>query len=91
MSSSIEEAMKEVELSESSEESTNSEPRPLAVITSTGIIDLDPEFRSGPSMVVVNDILMGVAMNDRSSDKDQISVWDSRVCRAKVADIDRVG
>ncbi|KAL5752124.1 hypothetical protein ACOSQ2_022631 [Xanthoceras sorbifolium] len=89
MSSPVEEAMKEVEISESSEESTDSEPHPLAIITSTGVIDLDPNFGSRPSTVVVDDIPVEVAVNERSS--DQIPIWDPRVRRANVADVDRVG
>ncbi|KAL5775363.1 hypothetical protein ACOSP7_012920 [Xanthoceras sorbifolium] len=91
MSSPVEEAMKEVEISESSEESTNSESHPLVIITSTGIIDLDLDFGSGTSKVVMDNVPVGVAVNERWSDQDQISVWDTRVRRAEVADVNGAG
>ncbi|KAL5739594.1 hypothetical protein ACOSQ2_028774 [Xanthoceras sorbifolium] len=90
MSSPVKEAIK-VDLSDSSGESTDSEPHPLAVITSMGIIDLDPEFWSGPSTVVVNDILMRVKVSDRSCDQDQVSVWNFGIHQAEVADVNREG
>ncbi|KAL5770234.1 hypothetical protein ACOSP7_014388 [Xanthoceras sorbifolium] len=89
MSRSIEEVMKEVGLSKSSEsnessrssgESTDSESHPTAQVTFTGIIDMDPDFESGLSMVVMDDIPVGVVL-----------VWDLGVCQAEVAPGDRAG
>ncbi|KAL5826775.1 hypothetical protein ACOSQ3_018616 [Xanthoceras sorbifolium] len=85
MSSPIEEVMKEVGLSESSKssrESTDSELCLISQITAMGIIDLDPNFGSGPLTVVVDDILEGV---------DQILVWNLGVCRAEAALVDKAG
>ncbi|KAL5750224.1 hypothetical protein ACOSP7_024827 [Xanthoceras sorbifolium] len=98
MSSPVEKAMKEVDLTESSGEWTDSKPHPLAVITSTEIIDLDPEFGSGPSTVVVDDIPVGVAVSDTSRKwiftpkcrRSEFSM-DPIIHQAEVADVDRAG
>ncbi|KAL5787698.1 hypothetical protein ACOSP7_004647 [Xanthoceras sorbifolium] len=95
----IEEVMKKVGLSESSvssKESTDSKSCLMAQVTSTGIIDLYPDFEGGLYTVVVNDILEGVVRSERSKDlrkkaEDQILVWDSEVYRVEVASIDRGG
>ncbi|KAL5834939.1 hypothetical protein ACOSQ4_014436 [Xanthoceras sorbifolium] len=93
MSRSIEEVMKDVSLSKSSElsessrsngESTDSEPHPTAQLTFTGIIDMDPDFESGPSTVVMDDIPVGVVTY-------QVPVRDLGVCQAEVALGDRAG
>ncbi|KAL5760196.1 hypothetical protein ACOSQ2_019034 [Xanthoceras sorbifolium] len=87
----IEKVMKKVGLSDVSESSgssvtlkgsTDSKLRPLAHVTSTGIVDLEVDDEGGPLTVVVDDILEGVV-------RGEILVWDSRIFPAKVASVDR--
>ncbi|KAL5767423.1 hypothetical protein ACOSQ2_014206 [Xanthoceras sorbifolium] len=46
-----------------------SELRLIAQVTSTGIVDLDPNFESGPSTVVIDDIPVGVIRSERLKDQ----------------------